>query len=110
MYLEITLLYQLHLRYGDTYQVSSWISLPPVYTINPENVRAINLLKDFGITLIRLPGIEYFCRQGFITMDSETWSYSRKLLKLSFALSNIRDLTILKGEVDALLKQFPKDG
>ena len=109
MYSDITLLHQLYLRYGDTYQVGSWISLPPVCTINPENVRAINLLKDFGITLIRLPGIEYFCRQGFITTDGETWSYSRKLLKPSFALSNVRDLTILKGEVDALLKQFLKD-
>lgn len=110
MYSDITLLHQLHLRYGDTYQVGSWISLPPVCTTNPENVRAINLSKDFGVAPMRLPGMEYFCGQGFITTDGETWSYSRKLLKPSFALSNVHSLTTLKGEVDALLEQLPKDG
>ncbi|KAI1082057.1 cytochrome P450 [Whalleya microplaca] len=58
----------------------------------------------------RLPGMEYFCGRGFITTDGDTWRHSRKLLKPSFDLSNIRDLSILKEEVDTLLKQLPKDG
>jgi len=110
MYMEIPFLYQLHQRYGDTYQVRSWISLPTICTIAPDNLRTINLSKDFGVAPMRLPGMEYFCGRGFITTDGDIWSHSRKLLKPSFALSNIRDLPILKSEVDKLLDGLPKDG
>lgn len=53
--------------------------------------------------------MEYFCGRGFITTDGETWKHSRNLLKPSLDLGNIRDLNILKREVDALLRQLPKD-
>lgn len=110
MYMDIPFLYNLHQRYGNTYQVRSWVSLPTICTVAPENLRAINHSKDFGVSPMRLPGMEYFCGHGFITTDGDTWRHSRKLLKPSFDLSNIRDLDILKEEVDTLLKQLPKDG
>lgn len=110
MYMDIPFIYNLHQRYGNTYQVRSWVSLPTICTIAPENLRTINISKDFGVAPMRLPGMEYFCGRGFITTDGETWRHSRKLLKPSFDLSNIRDLNTLKGEVDALLQQLPKDG
>jgi hypothetical protein len=92
MYMSVPFLHQLHQRYGDTYQVECWVSLPTVCTIAPENLRTINMSKDFGVAPIRLPGMEYFCGRGFITTDSDTWSHSRKLLKPSFAINNIRNL------------------
>ncbi|KAI5924587.1 cytochrome P450 [Camillea tinctor] len=110
MYTEIPFLYNLHRRYGNTYQVHSWVSLPTVCTISLENIRTINTSKDFGVAPMRLPGMEYFCGRGFITTDGDTWSHSRKLLKPSLDFNNIRDLSVLEREVDALLKRLPKDG
>lgn len=109
MYMDIPFIYNLHRRYGTTFQVRSWVSLPTVCTVAAKNLRAINVSKDFGVGQMRLSVMEYFCGRGFITTGGETWSRSRKLLKPSFDLSNIRDLNILKREVDALLQQLPKD-
>lgn len=110
MYNDIPFLYNLHQRYGTTYQVGTWVSLPTVCTIAPENLRAINTSKDFGVGPMRLAGMEYFCGRGFITTDGDTWKQSRNLLKPSFDLSNISDLSVLRKEVDMLLDQLPKDG
>lgn len=110
MYMNIPSVYNLHRRYGNTYQVRCWASLPVVCTIAPENLRSINLSRDFGVAPMRLPGMEYFCGRGFITTDGETWRHSRKLLKPSFDLSNIRGLGPLKREVDVLLQELPRDG
>jgi cytochrome P450 len=110
MYMDISFLYSLHQRYGSTYQVGCWHSLPTVCTINPKNIRAINLSKDFGVAPMRLPAMEYFCGQGFITTDGDVWRDARKALKPSFDLHNISNMSTLKKEVDALLDKLPKDG
>ncbi|KAK9414931.1 putative Cytochrome P450 [Seiridium unicorne] len=109
MYGNVPFLYRLHQRYGNTYQVRSWISLPTVCTIATENLRTINTSKDFGVEPTRLPGLAYFCGRVFITTDGNTWNHSRKLLKPSFDSSNIRDLTTLSREVDHLIEELPKD-
>lgn len=103
MYTDIPYLYNLHKRYGNTYQVDSGVSLPAVCTIAPENLRAINKSKDFGVAPMRLPEMGYFCGAGFITTDGDAWRHSRRLLKPSFDLTNIRTLEILEGEVHTLL-------
>lgn len=110
IYMDISFIYSLHQRYGTTYQVRSWLGLPTVCTIAPQNLHFINVSKDFGVAPMRLPGMEYFCGRGFITTDGETWKHSRNLLKPSLDIGNIRDLNILKIEVDALFQQLPKDG
>lgn len=110
MYTDVPYLHTLHKRYGNTYQVNSWASLPAVCTIATENVRAINNSKDFGVAPMRLTGMGYFCGPGFITTDGDVWRHARKLLKPSFELTNIRNLETLGGEVDALLEKLPKDG
>ncbi|KAI1382718.1 cytochrome P450 [Hypoxylon trugodes] len=110
MYMDVPFLYELHQRYGDTYEVSPWISTSTTCTIAPGNLRAINLSKDFGVSPMRLPGMEYFCGRGFITTDGDTWRDARKLLKPSFELNNVRKLHTLRREVDVFLKQLPGDG
>ncbi|KAI1759376.1 cytochrome P450 [Hypoxylon sp. FL1150] len=110
MYSYVPFHYELHQRFGDTYQVQSWISLPSICTIAIENIRTINVSKDFGVEPMRLSGLEYFCGRGFITTDGDTWKHARKLLKPSFDMNSIRDLTTLQSEVDTLLEQLPKDG
>ncbi|KAI1169507.1 cytochrome P450 [Nemania sp. FL0916] len=110
MYMEVPFLYGLHRKHGNTYQTGSLIGALTVCTIDPENLRHINTSQDFGVSPMRLPGMEYFCGRGFITTDGNTWRQSRKMLKPSFELNNITDLVILKEEVDSLLRQLPKDG
>ncbi|KAK9777521.1 putative Cytochrome P450 [Seiridium cardinale] len=109
MYGDVPFLYRLHQRYSNTYQVRSWISLPTVCIIATENLRTINASKDFGVEPMRLSGLAYFCGRGFIMTDGNTWNHSRKLLKPSFDLSNIRNLTTLRREVDHLIEELPKD-
>lgn len=109
MYNQVSSLYHLHRRYGNTFQVDSLCGNPTLNTIAPENVRAINISKDFGVEPMRLAGMEYFCGRGFITTDGETWSQSRKFIKPSFGLSNLRDLATLSDEVDRLIAGLPKD-
>ena len=110
MYVAVPSVYRLHQRYGNTFQVRSLVSLPTVCTIAPENIRTINLSKDFGVAPMRFPGMGYVCGAGFITTDGETWRHSRKLLKPSFDLGNIRDLSTLEREVDTLIQKLPSDG
>lgn len=110
MYNDVSFLHQLHRRYGKTFQVTSLCGNPTLNTIATENVRAINISKDFGAEAMRLAGMENFCGRGFITTDGETWNQSRKFLKPSFNLNKLRDLTILSNEVDILISGLPKDG
>lgn len=111
LFTQIPFPYSLHKRHGHTFQAHGWASkLPTICTMSPQNIRAINSSKDYGVEPTRLPGMEYFCGKGFITTDGDTWSQSRKLLKPSFDYNNIQDLTILQEEVDKLIKQLPKDG
>jgi cytochrome P450 len=110
MHVDIPFLYKLHQRYGETFQVGTLISPPAVITIAKENLQAINTSKDFGVEPMRLPGMEYFCGRGFITSDGDTWSQSKKLLRPSFDRSNLKDLGVLRDEVNALINNLPRDG
>lgn len=110
MYSHIPFLYELHQRYGKTFQVRTLTRLLTVCTIAPDNIRAINTSKDFGVEPMRLPGLEYFCGKGFITTDGSIRKQARKLLKPSFETNNIRDLNVLRSEIDKLLQRLPKDG
>ncbi|KAI1270295.1 cytochrome P450 [Xylariaceae sp. FL1019] len=110
MYSQIQFLYKLHRKYGSTYQTSSLLGAFTVCTIDPENLRQINTSHDFGVSPMRLPGMEYFCGRGFITTDGDIWRQARKMLKPSFELNNIADIAVLREEVDSLLRQLPEDG
>ncbi|KAI0394071.1 cytochrome P450 [Xylariaceae sp. FL0594] len=110
MYSHIPFLHQLHQKYGETYEVRTLVSLPTVCTIVVDNIRAVNTSRDFGVEPMRLPGLEQFCGKGFITTDGPVRKQARKLLKPSFDMNSIRDLTVLRSEVDKLLQQLPKDG
>ncbi|KAI0478575.1 cytochrome P450 [Xylariaceae sp. FL0804] len=110
MYGDIPFLYHLHQKYGSTYQVRSWVSLPVTCTTETANLRVISTSRDFGVEPMRLRGLGYFCGRGFITTDGETWSHARRLLKPSFELSNISNISFLQEQVDELvLKKLPKD-
>ncbi|KAI1120296.1 cytochrome P450 [Nemania abortiva] len=108
LYSQIPYLQTLHRKYGHTFQVQSLVKLPTICTIAPENLRAINTSKDFGVEPMRLPGLEHFCGRGFITTDGHIRKQARRLLKPSFDMNNIRDLSILQRETDKLFRELPK--
>lgn len=110
MHVDIPLLYRHHQRYGSTFQVQALITLPSIMTIAPENIRAINTGKDWGVEPLRLAGMEYFCGRGFLTTDGDIWQHSRKSLKPTFTKSNLLDLGTLSQQMDLLLIQIPGDG
>jgi cytochrome P450 len=110
MHVTIPFLHRLHQRYGHTFQVGTLVSHPAIITVAKENLHAINTSNEFGVEPMRLPGMEYFCGKGFITTDGDTWNHSKRLLRPSFDRSNLRDLSILRDEVDTLIKSLPKDG
>ncbi|KAF7526671.1 hypothetical protein G7054_g10698 [Neopestalotiopsis clavispora] len=109
MFMDIPSLYNLHKQCGATFQPRAWVSPPTVCTIAPENINAINTSRDFGVEPMRLPAMEYFCGKGFITTDGDVWNQSRRLLKPSFDLGNVKDLHVLEQEVGNLIEKLPRD-
>jgi hypothetical protein len=57
MHVDIPSLHRLHQHYGRTFTVSSLISQPSIVTIAPNNIRAVNSGKDWGIEPLRLAGM-----------------------------------------------------
>ncbi|KAI1407124.1 cytochrome P450 alkane hydroxylase-like protein [Hypoxylon sp. FL1857] len=108
---DIPSLHRFYQQYGNSFQVNTLASIPTILTIAPENVKLINSRDhEWGIQPDRLPGMEFFCGQGFITTDGDVWRHSRALLKPSFAKRNLMDLSILSREMDKLLIELPNDG
>jgi cytochrome P450 len=96
-----------HQRYGKTYAVDSLLGIPYFLTIAPENLQALfSQAKDFGVEGIRLAGMDHLCGHGFLTSDGPVWKTSRKMLKPSFARSNITDLDFLDRETDSLIAKI----
>jgi cytochrome P450 len=54
--------------------------------------------------------MEHLCGRGFLTTDGEIWNHSRKLLKPTFARSNLLDLSTVGNELDNLIESLPTDG
>lgn len=104
-------IYDLFQRYGNSFQANTLVSKPTIFTIAPENVKLINTRDhEWGIQPHRLPGMEYLCGRGFLTMDGDISRHSWRLLKPSFAKSNLANMSVLSREVDNFLEKLPKDG
>lgn len=96
-----------HERYGKTYAVDSLFGFPYIHTIAPENLQTLfSQAKDFGVEGIRLAGMDHLCGHGFLTSDGPVWNTSRKMLKPTFARSNITELEFLHRETDSLIAKI----
>ena len=111
MHSNLSMMKRNHDRFGSTYQSESLFGDPVLNTIAPENLPPIHSSGDkYGIQPVRLPGMEYFCGQGFLTTDGPVWLQARKRLKPSFAKQNISQLDFLGQETRKLLAKIPTDG
>jgi cytochrome P450 len=110
MHMEIPSVYRYHQRYGKTFEIRPLVTQPAFATIDPANIRAISIGKEWGVEGLRLAGAEYFCGRGFLMSDGDIWQRSRKLLKPTFAKNNLQDLGYLSQQVDDMFAQLPGDG
>lgn len=111
MHSNLAMMKRNHDRFGLTYQSESFFGDPVLNTIAPENLPPIHSNgKHYGIQPVRLPGMEYFCGQGFLTTDGLVWLHARKMLKPSFAKQSISQLDFLGQETRKLLNKIPTDG
>lgn len=108
---DIPSLHQLHKKHGHTFQVQPLFDKTTIFTVAPENIKTVNMRHDhWGIQPQRLNGMEFFCGRGFLTMDGEMWQHARKLIRPSFAKSNISDLSVMSRETDKFLEQLRTGG
>ncbi|CAJ2503488.1 Uu.00g108820.m01.CDS01 [Anthostomella pinea] len=108
---DISFLHRYHQKYDTSFELNTLLGAPTIFTIAPENIKLIHTREhEWGIQPNRLPGMEYFCGRGFLTMDGEIWRQSRRALRPSFAKSNLANLSVLSRETDTFLDHLPKDG
>ena len=111
MHSNLSMMKRNHDQFGSTYQSESLFGDPVLNTIAPENLPLIHSSGEtYGIQPVRLPGMEYFCGQGFLTTDGPVWLQARKRLKPSFTKQNISQLDFLGQETGRLLAKVPTDG
>lgn len=110
MYTDVPYMYGLHNRYGSTVEIRPWLAPATFATIAPENIRAINTDKDWGVEILRLKSMEPFAGRDFLNTDGATWQRSRKLLKPTVGKSNLQNLEYLSQQVDSMFAQLPGDG
>lgn len=107
---DVVYLFQYHRKIGHTFADHPLLTSPSILTIAPQNIKAINGGKEWGVEGMRLAGMEYFCGTGFLTTDGDLWHHSRKLLKPSFAKKNLENLQHLAKQVDHFFLRLPADG
>jgi hypothetical protein len=107
LHTDLTFTLRSHNQKGSAYLVDSLFGRTMIHTIAPENLQAIYTQgKEFGIQPSRLPSMEHLCGQGFLTTDGLVWHESRKMLKPTFAISNISELSYLSQETTALISKI----
>ena len=82
-----------------------------IYTIEPENVKAIfaTNFEDYGIPKTRKIALGIFGK-GIFTSDGHHWEASRRLLRPNFVRSQVGDMPALEKHVFSLIEKIPKDG
>lgn len=107
LHTDMTLTVRSHNQKGSAYLVDSLFGRTMIHTIAPENLQTIYTQgKEFGIQPSRLPAMEHFCGQGFLTADGLVWHQSRKMLKPTFSKANISDLSFLDKETTAMVSKI----
>lgn len=96
-------------RMGSTFGVKV-LGENAIFTINPQNIKAILSLKFKDYSLGQRPSIMgQLVGKGIFTTDGEEWSHSRAMLRPNFQKDQFRDLTTLEAHFQDLLKLIPQD-
>ncbi|KAL1999931.1 hypothetical protein VTN02DRAFT_3787 [Thermoascus thermophilus] len=101
---------ELHRKYGNTIELEV-LGNPMVFTIEPENIKAIlaTQFTDFGLG-IRNKSFRPLLGDGIFTLDGPGWWHSRALLRPQFTREQVSDFDHLDVHVQRLIDVFPKDG
>ncbi|KAL3441406.1 putative cytochrome P450 alkane hydroxylase [Aspergillus insuetus] len=97
-------------KYGTTFQLRRLVRTP-IFTIEPENIKAILATKFDSFSLgTRLREFYPLLGDGIFTLDGGGWSHARRLLRPQFKKEQIADIELLESHVSNFLKLIPVDG
>ena len=93
------------LTYGSTFQASGLFGAEPIFTADPENLRAIfaTQFKDFLTGDNRAGAFGYMVGKCIFTTDGPFWEHSRTLFRPHFSTGQINNLDATEKAVRDLL-------
>ncbi|KAF7876347.1 hypothetical protein EAF04_001440 [Stromatinia cepivora] len=98
-----------HDIYGKTFQALRF-GRTTIYTVHPENLKAIygTNWKKWGTG--RADAMEPFCGRGFVTRDGEEWRSHRALFASTLTEANTVNLNILGKAYEQYIQDLPSKG
>ena len=80
-----------------------------IFTIDPENIRAILSTKggDYSIGRKRKSVLVPIFGHGILTTDGVAWSHRRRLIRPNFTVQQVSDLSVAEKNVDRLIDIIP---
>jgi hypothetical protein len=97
--------------YGSTYSVRVF-GQRIIYTIDPENLRAIFALNfdDYGLQSFRLPASKPAIGRNIFTADGPYWQHSRDQVTPIFTRARLQDISGFQQHFEQMLAKVPRDG
>lgn len=95
---------------GSTFKIQV-LNNRAIFTIEPENIKAILSLRFQDFTLGNRPGIMgKLLGKGIFTTDGQEWAHSRAMLRPNFVREQVADLNTFESHIQDLFKLIPRDG
>lgn len=97
--------YERYKEHGTTF-TSRLPGCATVFTIDPENIKAIlaTSFDDFVLSTIRVEAMVSVFGHGIFTSDGPAWKHSRSLLRPMFSRENLTNLGVIEEHVKELFK------
>lgn len=104
--------HQAHRKLGTTYvaQRRTWDTM---YTCDSQNIRHVlaSGFEDFELPGLRVSAMASLLGKGIFTLNGQSWSHARGILRPSFAKKNMGSAAgIFEQHLQALLRQIPRSG
>ncbi|KAL4883334.1 cytochrome P450 [Aspergillus karnatakaensis] len=99
----------IYTEYGTTVHTPI-MALPPITTIEPENVKAVlSDINTFGLGPRRIQMLGPLSGHGIFTTEGGAWKRSRTLLRPNLTKSHALNLPMFERHISDLLHLIPKD-
>ncbi|KAL4941782.1 hypothetical protein BDV06DRAFT_235809 [Aspergillus oleicola] len=96
--------------YGTTINTPI-MALPPITTIEPENVKAVlSDIQTFGLGWRRMQMLGPLSGHGIFTTEGNAWKRSRQLLRPNLTRGQAHNLPMFERHIQDLLNLIPRKG
>ncbi|KAL4966469.1 cytochrome P450 [Aspergillus stella-maris] len=103
-------LHEIYHEYGTTINTPI-MALPPITTIEPENVKAVlSDIQTFGLGPRRMQMLGPLSGHGIFTTEGPAWKRSRQLLRPNLTRGQAHNLPMFERHIQDLLKLIPHNG